>query len=102
MAYIQISYAGVSSANQILSKAVQEIAQIEETLAALKNAVDPQIQSRFQIGDRLQECQRSAETIGTQSKRLLKTAEAGVLAYKIAQSRLKRVIPGDLEALEAR
>lgn len=102
MAHIQITFAGVSSANQILRKAVRELAQMEDRFALLTEAVDPEIQSRYQIGERLRFCQQTAEDSSFSASSVLEVAKAGLLEYKITEARLNRTVPEDDEIFEMR
>lgn len=102
MAYIHITFAGVSSANQILRKAMNELVQMEDKYALLTGAVDPKIQSRYQIGDRLRICQKTADNSYRAASGVLEVAEAGLLAYRITEAGLNRTVPADDEVFEMR
>ena len=102
MAHIQIAFAGVSSANQILRKAARELAQMEDKYALLTGGVDPEIQSRYQIGKRLRLCQRAAKDSYFSANGVLEVARAGLLEYRMTEARLNRTVPADDEIFEMR
>ena len=102
MAQIYITYAGVSSANKTLRKAVREIAQTEEKYAYLSGAVDSEIQSRYQIRERLHICHQAAEEICQTVGNIFNVAETGLSEYRMTEARLKRSAPPDDEIFEMR
>ncbi len=102
MAQIRITYSGVLSANQILQKTVHEITQLEETFTYLTRAVAPEIQSRYQIAERLRISQHNAEEIHQVAEKILEVTEAGLLEYRITETTLKQMAPTDDEIFEMR
>lgn len=102
MAHIYITYAGVSSANRILQKAVRELAQIEERYAFLTGSVDLEIQSRYQIGEQLRACRQTAEDIQQAAVGILNVSETGLLEYQMTETRLNRSTPMNEEIFEMR
>ena len=102
MARIQITFAGVASANRVLRKAVGELARLEDAYASLSGGVDPEIQSRRQIAERLRACRRSAETIRQAVGGILNVTEAGLLEYRITEAGFRRAAPADDETFEMR
>lgn len=102
MAQIYITYAGVSSANKTLRKAVHELAQMEEKYAFLFGAVDSEIQSRYQIREQLRICHQTAEKIHQTVDDIFNVAETGLLEYRMTEARLKRSAPSDDEIFEMR
>ena len=95
MAYIHITFAGVSSANQILRDAVGEAIRLEEALVGLVGTVDPEIQSRYEIGERIRTCQQAAREISKEARGILHAAELGLLEYRKLEARLNREVPAD-------
>lgn len=102
MAHIHITYIGVSSSNRILRKVIPELVQMEENYDFLGKAIAPEIQLRYQIGDRLRACRQVAEDICQATRGVLGVAEAGLLEYRMTEVELNRNVPVDDEILEMR
>ena len=91
MARIRIVYPGVSQANMVLRRALQELETMEGTLASIQQAIPSEIQSRHEIGEKLVLCFRSVEDIQEQTQRLLRTVEAGSKSYQELDKCLARM-----------
>jgi len=102
MAQIRIIYSGILSANQILRKTVREITQLEETFIYLTGAVAPEIQSHYQIAERLRISQHTAEEIHQAADKIFEVTETGLLKYRITETALKQMAPADDEIFEMR
>lgn len=61
MAYICITYTGVSAANQLLQKAIREMEEVDEASLKVETQIDSEVSSYYQIAERLQNYHRSAE-----------------------------------------
>ena len=90
MACVRIIFSGVSSANRKLKEALREFAALEDAYVYLSKCVDPDIQARYQIAERLRNSRRTASETCRTAESILKVAEAGVLEYRRAESRLER------------
>lgn len=88
MAKISVNFNGIADANKTLQKAIREISQTEDRLAALKAGVDPNVLSLFEIYGKLTACQNEAEDIRYMADKLLAVSEAGVQKYREIESEL--------------
>lgn len=90
MAYICITYSGVSVANQILQSAIREMAEVEETFLKVETQIDPKVSAYYQIAERLQNCHRSAERIYQMMDKLLDATNSGLMDYRMTEINLKQ------------
>lgn len=90
MAYICITYSGVSVANQILQGAIREMAEVEEISLKVGSKIDPEIIVYYQIAERLQNCHRSAEKIHQMMGELLEATDSGLMEYRMTEINLKQ------------
>jgi len=102
LSHIQIIYSGVLSANRVLQKAIKNLDEIEDTGLALKNHVAPDIQSRYQIAERLRDCCQSAEAIHRMTGKVLEITSFGLQEYRNTEKQLRRAAPTDHDMLEVR
>lgn len=90
MSHIRITYTGVSAANRILQRAIQEMAEVEETSLKIGTQIDPEISACYQIRERIQNCHRSAERIYQTMGELLEATSSGLMEYRMIEIRLKQ------------
>lgn len=93
MSNIRIYFSGVFSANQVLRRAIREISELEREFELLQKRVDPKIQSRYQIAEKLSAIRRSAEAAREQAKNLLSVTDEGLRLYQETEIRLCRSVP---------
>lgn len=97
MAEIRVIYAGVWSANKILQKAVHELAHLESIFNYLADIIDPEIQMRYQIAEKLRTSKYSAAEVYQTAKRILNVTETGLLEYQKAETKLNQPITSNDE-----
>lgn len=90
MAYIRITYTGVSAANQLLQRAIREMVEVEEASLQVETQIDPEVGSYYQIAERLQDYRRSAERIHQTMKELLEATNSGLMKYRTTERRLNQ------------
>lgn len=90
MAYIRITYIGVSAANQLLQRAIREMAEVEEASLKVETQIDPEISAYYQIAKRLRNCHRSAERIYQMMDDLLDAIDSGLMEYRMTEINLKQ------------
>lgn len=95
MSKIKIYFNGVSSANLTLRAAIHELNNLEQEFARLQKSVDLDIQSRYQLAERLSALRRSAEAAEEKSKKLLALTDSGLQKYQETESRLCRFMQDD-------
>lgn len=99
MAYINITFAGVTEANRTLQAARVEIDHVNDVFMWLKGKISPDIQSRYQIAEHLSTCCRTAAEINDSLNMILKVANLGLQEYQSTEARLKRIAPSDTDIL---
>lgn len=92
MACVRIIFSGVSSANRKLKEALREFAALEDAYVYLSKCVDPDIQARYQIAERLRNSRRTVSETCRAAGSILKIAGDGALEYRRAESRLERAV----------
>ncbi|MCI9169338.1 MAG: hypothetical protein HFF42_00135 [Lawsonibacter sp.] len=90
MAYICITYTGVSAANQLLQKAIREMEEVDEASLKVETQIDSEVSSYYQIAERLQNYHRSAESIHQTMKELLEATNSGLMEYRTTERRLNQ------------
>ena len=93
MAKIKVVYSGVSEANNRLQKILRETRELSNHIADLQTRIPMEIQSRYQIGEQLHMCCRSAEVLYLQGRKLLDVTQMGMTAYRSTEVRLQRALP---------
>ena len=93
MAKIRINFSDVQAANAELKKTLRAMERLEETISALQQQVDPEIQSRYGLAAQLRSCRNTASSLTNRTRKLHSVAEAGARTYREAESRLSRSAP---------
>ncbi len=90
VAKIKMIYSGVSEANFRLQKTLRDAKELSDSVADLQARIPTDVQARYQIGEQLQMCRRSAETTYLQGRKLLNVTQAGLAAYRSTDAALRR------------
>ena len=93
MAKIRINFNGVQRANSELQSAIREMGRLEDILARLRREMDPEIQSRGQIGQNLRRAAAEMAAIERKAKRLHTVVEQGADSYRVTEKRLSSQAP---------
>ena len=93
MARIQINFSAVERANREFQDMIREMGRLEDILARLREEMDPDIQSRHQIGQALRRAAAEMGAVEKKARRLHTVVEQGVSSYRVTEKRLSGQAP---------
>lgn len=95
MARISIKLPQAEAANQALRRTLSQLDGMESELAAIRRALPADVKGRYGIDTKLERQRSEMAALRRQIDRLLRVAQAGVDAYRSAELRLARSLPGE-------
>lgn len=85
MARISICLKRISAANQLARCAQRELREIENEMFALKRGLEPDLQVRCDVGERLDRLLTDLRALRRQTSRLYQVSENALTAYRTAE-----------------
>lgn len=95
MAKIKIDFLGVQAANLNICNVYKTLDRVDTALYAIQRGLDPQVQMRHDIRNRMVLCREIAKETFKKSKKLSNVLDNGVNAYRATETRLCRNAPND-------
>lgn len=95
MSRISIDLKGISAADQLMRGARRELREIENEVFALRRGLEPELQARCDIGERLTQLLADVRALRRQAERVSKLSETALTAYRTAERNMTFYISSD-------